>query len=45
VGFGWKLDLCASAPHCDSVNEMGLSKNYLIPSESEEPDFFKSLLS
>jgi hypothetical protein len=44
VGFGWKLDLSASALHCVSVAELGLRKNYLIPLESEEPDFLKTVL-
>jgi hypothetical protein len=46
VGFSWKLDLRASALHCVSVAEMGLSKNFLILLESKEPAFLKnSLLS
>lgn len=40
MGFAWKLNLCTSALSYISAVEMGLTRNYLIPSESEEPDFF-----
>lgn len=40
MGFDWKLNLCASALSYVSVIETGLNRNYLIPSESDEPYFF-----
>lgn len=45
-GLWLELNLCASALHYVAVIEMGLNKNYLIPSESDEPYcFWNSLWS